>query len=99
MRLDLVVGPNGAGKSTCVRLTLGPVRPGVAFVNADEIAAWCWPDDPEAHSCEAARIDAATVYDNSQRKGPREVALFSHNFPIGNPSWPIWAPDALTMRA
>jgi ATPase subunit of ABC transporter with duplicated ATPase domains len=37
-RLDLVVGPNGAGKSTFVELTLAPLLPGSAFVNADEIA-------------------------------------------------------------
>ena len=60
MRLDLVVGPNGAGKSTFVRLTLAPVLPGAAFVNADVIAEQRWPDDPEAHSYEAARIAAAT---------------------------------------
>ena len=60
MRLDLVVGPNGSGKSTFVRLTLAPCRPGVPFVNADLIAERRWPDDPEAHAYEAARIAAAT---------------------------------------
>ena len=42
--------------------------------------------------------DAATVYDNSQRKGPHAVAVFSHGFAVGNPLWPTWAPDALTIR-
>jgi predicted ABC-type ATPase len=42
--------------------------------------------------------DTATVYDNSQRKGPRAVAVFSHGFVIGNPLWPTWTPDALTTR-
>jgi predicted ABC-type ATPase len=188
VRLDLVVGPNGAGKSTFVRLTLAPTRPGVGVVNADVIAAQRWPDDPEGHSYEAARIaeatrtalieqrqpliaesvfshpskldllrrsaaagyytalhvlmvpeelavarvaarvaagghavpedkvrgryrrlwplvadavvlaDAATVYDNAQRAGPRAVAVFSHGFPVGNPSWPGWAPDPLSRR-
>lgn len=59
-RLDLVVGPNGAGKSTFVRLTLGPARPGVPFVNADVIAAERWPDDPLAHAYDAAEIAAAS---------------------------------------
>jgi predicted ABC-type ATPase len=59
MRLDLVVGPNGAGKSTFVRLTLAPLWPAATFVNADEIAAQRWPDDP-AHAYEAAAIAAAT---------------------------------------
>jgi predicted ABC-type ATPase len=188
VRLDLVVGSNGAGKSTFVRLTLAPARPGVMFVNADDIAARRWPADAEAHAYEAAAIaaatraelierrqpliaetvfshpskldllreaaaagyysalhvvmvpedlavarvaarvdagghtvpeikirqryhrlwplvaeaisiaDAATVYDNSQRKGPREVALFSQGFPIADPSWPSWTSDALTTR-
>ena len=61
MRLDLVVGPNGAGKSTFVRLTLAAVLPPhTSFVNADLIAQQRWPDDPEVHSYEAARIAAAT---------------------------------------
>lgn len=60
MRLDLVVGPNGAGKSTFVEFVLAPSRPGVTFVNADVLAARRWPDDPEGHSYEAARIAART---------------------------------------
>ena len=61
LRLDLVVGPNGAGKSTFVGFTLAPaLPPGVAFVNADEIARQRWPDDPESHSYEAARVAART---------------------------------------
>ena len=59
-RLDLVVGPNGAGKSTFVELTLAPLLPGSAFVNADEIAKQRWPNDPASHSYEAARVAAAT---------------------------------------
>jgi len=59
-RLDLVVGPNGAGKSTFVELTLAPLLPGSAFVNADEIAKQRWPEDPASHSYEAARVAAAT---------------------------------------
>ena len=188
MRLDLVVGPNGGGKSTFVRLTLAPVLPHAAFVNADLIARQRWPHDAETHSYEAARIAAATrealiarrepfiaetvfshpskvdllrqaaaagyytavhvvlvpealavarvaarvaagghnvpekkirgryrrlwplvseaimladtaaVYDNSQRRGPRVVADFSHGFVVGKPLWPDRAPDALTDR-
>jgi len=59
-RLDLVVGPNGAGKSTFVELTLAPLLPSSAFVNADEIAKQRWPEDPASHSYEAARVAAAT---------------------------------------
>lgn len=61
VRLDLVVGPNGAGKSTFVEFTLAAaLPPGVPFVNADEIARQRWPDDPESHSYEAARVAART---------------------------------------
>ena len=61
LRLDLVIGPNGAGKTTFVRKTLVPVLPpGTAFVNADEIAARRWPDDPEGKSYEAAQVADAT---------------------------------------
>lgn len=59
-RLDLVVGPNGAGKSTFVALTLAPLLPGSVFVNADEIAKARWPQDPEGHSYDAARVAADT---------------------------------------
>jgi predicted ABC-type ATPase len=59
-RLDLVVGPNGAGKSTFVELTLAPLLPGSAFVNADEIAKQRWPEDAAAHSYQAARVAAET---------------------------------------
>ena len=60
MRLDLVVGPNGAGKTTFTELILTPSLPGHAFVNADTIAAGRWPEDPQAHSYEAAEIAART---------------------------------------
>jgi predicted ABC-type ATPase len=59
-RLDLIVGPNGAGKSTFAQEILGEVLPGILFVNADLIARQRWPEDPEGHSYEAARIAEAT---------------------------------------
>ncbi|MDV3126321.1 zeta toxin family protein [Mycobacterium sp. 21AC1] len=59
-RVDVVVGPNGAGKSTFVAVTLAPLLPGCAFVNADEIARQRWPADAAAHSYDAARIAAKT---------------------------------------
>lgn len=59
-RLDLVVGSNGAGKSTFIELTLAPLLPGSALVNADEIAKQRWPQAPADHAYEAARIAADT---------------------------------------
>jgi predicted ABC-type ATPase len=59
-RLDLVVGSNGAGKSTFIELTLAPLLPGSAVVNADEIARHRWPEAPAEHSYDAARIAAQT---------------------------------------
>jgi predicted ABC-type ATPase len=43
-----------------VNLTLAPLVPGSVFVNADEIAKARWPQDPAAHSYEAARVAADT---------------------------------------
>jgi predicted ABC-type ATPase len=59
-RLDLVVGPNGAGKSTFIRLVVARVWPMATVVDADEIAARTWPDDPAAHAYEAAALAART---------------------------------------
>ncbi|MGV9827287.1 MULTISPECIES: zeta toxin family protein [unclassified Gordonia (in: high G+C Gram-positive bacteria)] len=58
-RLDLVVGCNGAGKTTLVDTTLSPLL-GTPFVNADEIARRRWPQNPEHHSYDAARVAART---------------------------------------
>lgn len=53
-QLWILVGGNGAGKSTFYRLFLQPL--GLPFVNADRIAGIVYPDNPEAHSYEAARL-------------------------------------------
>lgn len=53
-QLWLLVGGNGAGKSTFYRLVLEPL--GVPFVNADRLAQLVYPDAPEEHSYEAARL-------------------------------------------
>jgi len=61
VRLDLVVGPNGAGKTTFIRKVLRhSVTAGSVFVNADEIAAQRWPDEPERMSYAAAEVADAT---------------------------------------
>lgn len=59
-RLDLIVGPNGSGKSTFAQEILAENLPDILFVNADLIAIERWPEDPESHSYEAARIAEAT---------------------------------------
>ncbi len=53
-QLWLLAGGNGAGKSTFYRLYLEPR--GLPFVNADLIARELFPEAPEAHSYEAARL-------------------------------------------
>lgn len=55
-----MVGPNGSGKTTFVTVFLAPELPGYAYVNADEIAATRWPEDPGAHAYEAAQVAAET---------------------------------------
>lgn len=72
-RLDLVVGPNGAGKSTFVELVLSDLRRGVAFVNADLIAAERWPHDPLGHGHEAAAA-AEQIRDELLRRGEPFIA-------------------------
>ncbi len=54
--LHLLAGPNGAGKSTYQRLVLSQL--GLPWVNADEIAAHRWPDDPLSHGHDASRLAA-----------------------------------------
>ena len=53
-QLWLLAGGNGAGKSTFYRTRLQPLS--MPFVNADIIARELYPDAPEAHSYDAARI-------------------------------------------
>ena len=56
--LHLLAGPNGSGKSTLWARVLGPVLH-LQHVNADEIAAARWPDDPEVHAYEASLLAAS----------------------------------------
>ena len=53
-QLWLLVGGNGAGKATFYRTQLKPL--GMPFVNADDIARDVFPQAPEEHSYEAAKI-------------------------------------------
>lgn len=53
-QLWMIVGGNGAGKSTFHRHFLKPF--GLPLINADDIAREVWPEDPESHSYEAARL-------------------------------------------
>lgn len=53
-QLWLLAGANGSGKSTFYHSQLQPL--GLPFVNADVIAREFFPNAPEAHSYDAARI-------------------------------------------
>jgi predicted ABC-type ATPase len=44
------------------------------------------------------RTTTASFWDNSNRAGPRMVALLSDGLPVGDPSWPTWTDVALTAR-
>jgi predicted ABC-type ATPase len=55
-QLWLLAGGNGAGKSTFYRTQLEPL--GFPFINADILAKELYPESPEAHSYEAARLGA-----------------------------------------
>jgi predicted ABC-type ATPase len=78
-RLDLIVGPDGAGKSTFAQRVVAEQLPGILFVNAHLIALERWPDDPEGHAYDAAKIAEATrsaLIENDQHFVAETV--FSH---------------------
>ena len=53
-----------------------------------------WPLVADA----TAESDSTTIYDNSQRSGPRIVAQLSEGAIIGAPAWPAWTPEHLRSR-
>lgn len=53
-QLWLLAGGNGAGKSTFYKTRLEPL--GLPFINADILAKQLYPQQPEQHSYEAAKI-------------------------------------------
>lgn len=53
--LHLLAGPNGAGKSKLFAEVIGPATH-LEFVNADDIAAERWPEDPAGRSYDAALV-------------------------------------------
>ena len=68
--LWVIAGPNGAGKTTCYEELIRP-RLAAEFVNADRIAASCWPDEAGTHAYEAAELAA---------KRRSELLLERHSF-------------------
>jgi predicted ABC-type ATPase len=65
-QLWFIAGGNGAGKSTFYRTRLEPL--GLPFKNADVLAKQLYPDAPEQHSYEGARV-AATMRSNLLQEG------------------------------
>lgn len=55
-QLWVLAGGNGAGKSTFYRTRLKAL--GMPFINADKLAKQLYPQDPEKHSYDAAKIAA-----------------------------------------
>lgn len=76
-QLWLIAGGNGAGKSTFYRTQLEPL--GLPFINADILAKQLYPDAPEQHSYEAARI-AGTMRNKLLQEGRSFCfeTVFSH---------------------
>ena len=107
-KLDLLREATAAGYYTALHVVMVPEDLAVARVAArvaagghtvpeDKIRARyrrLWPLVADA----IMLADTATVYDNTRRAGPRAVAVLSHGFAVGGPSWPDWTPDALAMR-
>lgn len=76
-QLWVLAGGNGAGKSTFYRTRLEPL--GLPFVNADILAKQLYPEQPEQHSYEAAKI-AETMRKQLLREGRSFCfeTVFSH---------------------
>ena len=53
-QLWILAGGNGAGKSTFYRTQLRPL--GLPFINADILAKELYPESPEEHSYDAAKL-------------------------------------------
>lgn len=81
--LHLLAGPNGSGKSTLWARVLEPVLH-LEFVNADEIAAQRWPEDPARHAYEAAAVAATRREELLTTRGSFATeTVFSHSSKIG----------------
>ncbi len=107
-KLDLLRHAGTAGYYTALHVVLVPEELAVARVAARVVAGGhtvpeekvraryqrLWPLVADAITL----ADTATVYDNTQRHGPRAVAEFSHGFAVGSPLWPAWTPAALADR-
>jgi len=56
-QIHIIAGPNGAGKSSHARVTLLPdFLKSKTFINADEIAKFLSPHDPQESAVEAGRL-------------------------------------------
>ena len=61
MEIVIIAGPNGAGKTTFAFSYLDVEARGLAFVNADLIAAGLSPLDPQAAAVKAGRLMLAEI--------------------------------------
>ncbi len=107
-KLDLIRDAAAAGYFTALHVVIVPEDLAVARVAARVAAGG--HTVPENKIRERYRrlwpllvaaielADVASVYDNSHRAGPREVALFAHGFLLNDPVWPGWTSDVLTAR-
>lgn len=107
-KLELIRRATSAGYSVALHVLMVPEALSVARVDARVAAGG--HSVPEVKVRERYRrlwdlvaqaitlAGTATCYDNSRRRGPVEVALFVGGFPVGDPTWPSWAPQAMTRR-
>lgn len=107
-KLDLVRKAVAAGYYTALHIVMVPEELSVARVEARVAAGGhrvpetkirqryhrLWDLVAQA----IVLVDTATCYDNADRSGPGQVALFVSGFTLGTPVWPVWAPAALSRR-
>jgi predicted ABC-type ATPase len=76
--LWVLAGPNGAGKTTYYERKIRPVLK-AEFVNADILARERWPDGPERHTADAAKLaDERRLELTAARRSFVAETVFSH---------------------
>ena len=88
-RIVIIAGPNGAGKTTFARQYLSIEGNGLAFLNADEIAAELCPEAPEKVAIRAGRMMLEQIKEhiNAGKSFALETTLSGRGYARAIPKW------------